>query len=416
MERALLVTVVRAGREAWTEQESALELWDLASSCGLEPIGQLTARVQRPNSKYFIGSGKAEEIAASAAAAKAGVVVFGWDLSGAQQRNLEEVIGRKTINRTQLILDVFARRARSLEGKLQVELAQLNYLLPRLAGKGIYLSQQAGGIGTRGPGETKLEMDRRRIRDRIRHLAGEVKKVGGQRERHRAKRAESGVPTAALVGYTNAGKSTLFNALTGAGVRQEERMFTTLDPTVRKVVLPGGQNILLVDTVGFLHLLPHDLIDAFKATLEEVSEADVLIHVLDAAKPNARKLEASVLGVLEELRLGDRKRITALNKTDNFPDAETRARVAAFWPDGVLISAKRGDGLEALLARVADALKDRVEEAEFLLPYRSKWVSRIHDHAEVLEQDNRAEGVYFRVRLNRLTAASLKKRIGAESL
>ena len=413
MEKALLVTVLRSdGAESWGEEEASAELWDLAGSCGLEPVGAATARIRRVHPRFFVGSGKVQEIFRLCGRLEADVVLFGSDLSNSQQRNLEEEVRQKTIDRTQLILDVFARRARSVEGKLQVELAQLNYLLPRLGGKGIYLSRLGGGIGTRGPGEQKLEMDRRRIRDRIRHLREGLEKLELRRGTYRRTRAEGGIPTATLVGYTNAGKSTLFNALTGAGVAAESRMFTTLDPTVRRITLPGRRKLLLVDTVGFLHLLPHHLIDAFKATLEEVTTADLLVHVIDASNPNAPRLERAVTQVLGSLGAGRKPGVTVLNKSDRLKENPALSEeVRRRWPDGVLVSALRRDGLETLLGRIAAELGGRWVEAEYFLPHDSKWLARIYEWGEVLRRENREEGIAVLARLPLEAAGYLQERL-----
>ena len=286
MEKALLVTIkIESEKNNWPLEDTAYELEELASASGAEVMNNITCICDKPTPNFFIGRGKCEEIAFLCQAENIDMVIFSHDLSGTQQRNLEEVIGCKTIDRTQLILDIFARQAKSPEGKMQVELAQLEYLMPRLVGKGVMLSRLGGGIGTRGPGEQKLEVDRRKIRKRIDKLKDELKHLMLHRQRLRKKRQENSVPAVALVGYTNAGKSTLINALTGTSQYVQDSLFTTLDPASKGMHLANGERIVISDTVGFLQNLPHNLIEAFKATLEEVVEADLLIHVLDVAHP-----------------------------------------------------------------------------------------------------------------------------------
>ncbi|MBF0253745.1 MAG: GTPase HflX, partial [Candidatus Omnitrophica bacterium] len=316
-ERALVVTVVFPDPERlWEPEDFSKELERLALSAGTEVAGAVILRPKEPHPKTLIGQGHAENLRDAAQRARADTVVLGAELTASQQRNLEEIIGAKTIDRTQLILDIFARRARSVEGQIQVELAQLTYLLPRLVGQGIILSRLGGGIGTRGPGEQKLETNRRRIRERIAHLKKDLKRVAGRRERTRAKRRLGLMPVGAVVGYTNAGKSTLFNALTGASVISRNQLFSTLDPTVRKIRLEDHEEVLLVDTVGFLHSLPHHLIEAFKATLEEVTQADFLVHVIDASHPRSEVLEQAAYEVLEAIGSSQKPTLMILNKMD----------------------------------------------------------------------------------------------------
>src|SRR3989338_720490 len=290
MEKALLVTIkLKSEADNWKIEDIALELEELVFTSGAEVVDNITCLSEKPTANFFIGSGKAEELAFLCQEQDIDTVVFSHNLSGTQQRNLEETIGKKTIDRTQLILDIFARHAKSPEGKMQVELAQLQYLLPRLIGKGIILSRLGGGIGTSGPGEQKLEVDRRRIRKRIDKLKSDLKQFSLHRLTMKKKRRENAIPTVALVGYTNAGKSTLLNALTSANQVISGSLFTTLDPLSKSLVLPNGEHIVISDTVGFLHGLPHHLIEAFKATLEEVIDADLLIHVLNKTPPVLKK-------------------------------------------------------------------------------------------------------------------------------
>jgi GTP-binding protein HflX len=322
------------------------ELGLLARSAGARVVGSVIQDRARKDPATLIGRGKVEEVARRAEETRADVLMFDDELSPAQQRNLEDMAGRKTIDRTQLILDIFARRARTREGRLQVELAQLDYLLPRLAGKGVLLSRLGGGIGTRGPGETKLETDRRRIRQRIQSVKREIERVRRNRHTRREARQRAATPLVALVGYTNAGKSTLFSALTRAETEVSDQLFMTLDPLVRRASLGGGRYVLLVDTVGFIQKLPHGLVAAFRATLEEVREADLLLHVMDASADDFDAREAAVESVLQEIGAAERPRLAVLNKADQ---AGERARtLQAARPGSVVLSARTGDGLDQL--------------------------------------------------------------------
>ncbi len=320
LERTLLVTVHldthRREPSPWSPEDEAAELRELAVAAGCEVAGEAIARRHTPVAGTFLGSGKIEELAAEAARCRARTVVISRELSPAQQRNLEELLGVKTLDRTQLILDIFAQRAQSQEGQVQVELAQLAYLLPRLVGKGIALSRLGGGIGTRGPGEQKLEMDRRRIRERMTRLRRDLEQLERRREAIRLRRREAAIPVIALIGYTNAGKTTLLNRLTGAEAVARNQLFTTLDPLARRLRLPGGTAVIVTDTVGFLHHLPHHLIEAFKATLEEARDATLVLHVLDAAQPRAMEHATAVDEVRRELGLDARPTLTVLNKCD----------------------------------------------------------------------------------------------------
>lgn len=324
-------------------------------SAGATVVGTLIQERKKPDPATLVGRGKVEELAEASERAGAHVVVFDEELSPAQQRNIEQGVGRKTVDRTQLILDIFARRARTREGRLQVELAQLDYLLPRLSGKGTLLSRLGGGIGTRGPGETKLETDRRRIRQRIRAVRREIDKVRRARRTRREARERADIPVVALVGYTNAGKSTLFNALTQADAVAAEALFITLDPLVRRARLGQGSDVLMVDTVGFIQKLPHALVAAFRATLEEVVAADLLLHVMDASAEDLDDREAAVYRVLGEIGAGERVRIDVLNKVDRLP-AVRRTFLGEARPGAVLVSARTGDGLDALRTVVAGRL------------------------------------------------------------
>jgi GTP-binding protein HflX len=352
MQKVLTVTVELGKESEWTPEERARELRELAYSLGAETVSEFIVRREKADPALYIGKGKLEEIAAAAAQIGASSVIFNNDLSGTQQRNLERSIGKKVIDRTQLILGIFARRARSNEGKTQVELAQLLYMLPRLTGKGVELSRLGGGIGTVGPGEQKLEIDRRRIRERISRLKAELEKLRSRRGMMRKKRRRFSLPTIAIIGYTNAGKSTLLNALTSSDVTVEDKLFSTLDPTVRKCALPDGREALFVDTVGFIDALPHNLVEAFKATLEEVAESDMLLHVVDISHPKAKQQAGAVYKVLEEIGARCKRVVTALNKADKMTDAATLKSAAAAFPDAVPISALKREGLDRLMHKV----------------------------------------------------------------
>lgn len=369
MERALLVTIkLRSEKGAWQLEDSAEELEELTSACGAEVVDNITCVCDRPTANLFIGKGKTEELGLIAQEKAIDTLIFSHDFSGTQQRNLEEVIGKKTIDRTQLILDIFARRAKSPEGKMQVELAQLQYLLPRLAGKGIMLSRLGGGIGTRGPGEQKLEVDRRRIRKRIDRLNEDLRHLSLHRLTMRKKRKENAVPTVALVGYTNSGKSTLLNTLTNASQVVCDSLFTTLDPLYKNLQLPNGENIIVSDTVGFLHNLPHYLIEAFKATLEEVKEADLLIHVLDISNSRVYAQAKSVFEVLKELQADQKPMITALNKIDLLDDQVWLSRLKADFVNPVAISAKFKQDLDLLLERIQENFSSRMLNLKVIIP------------------------------------------------
>jgi len=331
------------------------ELGLLARSAGARVVGRLIQERKRRDPATLIGRGKVEELVRLSEEKDANLLLFDDELSPAQQRNLEEAVGRKTLDRTQLILDIFARRARTREGRLQVELAQLDYLLPRLTGKGVMLSRLGGGIGSRGPGETKLETDRRRIRDRIRSVRREIEKLRRERGTRREGRQRGAAPVVALVGYTNAGKSTLFNALTQAEAVVSDQLFVTLDPLVRRVRLGAGRSVLLVDTVGFIQKLPHQLVAAFRATLEEVVGADLLLHVTDASAEDVEQRERAVEAVLGQIGGAARPRIVVLNKSDCIVPGRAAALLDA-RPGAILVSARTGEGLEALKTALATRL------------------------------------------------------------
>ena len=359
-------------------EESLAELRTLAESAGARVVGEILQRRERLDPATLVGAGKLEEITGAAASVNADVLLFDHDLSPSQQRNIEKVVHRRVIDRTQLILDIFARHARTREGQLQVELAQLQYLLPRLAGRGVEMSQLGGGIGTRGPGETQLETDRRKIYRRVRHVEQQLENVRRIRAQQRQRRESAPVATVALVGYTNAGKSTLFNALTRAGVLSSPKMFATLDPTIRGVDLPSKRKVLLSDTVGFIRSLPHTLVSAFRATLEEVQRASLILHVSDASSRLSAEQDAQVEIVLKELEAEKKPRLRVMNKVDLL-DEEVTASLMADAAHGdsrlegktLYVSAVEGTGLNRLLERI-DAMieEDPVSRVHLRVPQK----------------------------------------------
>jgi len=360
-------------------EESLAELRSLAESAGATVSGEILQRRDRLDPATLIGAGKLEEIAGAAASVNADLLLFDHDLSPSQQRNIERIVHRRVIDRTQLILDIFARHARTREGQLQVELAQLQYLLPRLTGRGIEMSQLGGGIGTRGPGETQLETDRRKIYRRIRHVEQQLESVRRIRAQQRQRRESVPVATVALVGYTNAGKSTLFNALTRAGVLSSPKMFATLDPTIRAVTLPSKRKVLLSDTVGFIRSLPHTLVSAFRATLEEVQRASLILHVSDASSRLSAEQDAQVEIVLKELEAEKKSRLRVMNKIDLLDEEVAEALINEARRDearrdgsaAIYVSAVEGAGLDHLLARI-DAMieEDRVSRVHLRIPQK----------------------------------------------
>lgn len=348
-ERAILVGVQTNNISRIQLEESLQELSVLSHTAGAFVTGVVTQNLSKPNPKYFIGEGKVHEIAEMVSNNEVDLVIFDDDLTPSQQRNLEDVFGAKVIDRTALILDIFASRARSREGKIQVELAQLNYLLPRLTGKGVLMSRLGGGIGTRGPGETKLEIDRRRIRERISKLKRELEVVRRTRELHRKKRETYHIPVVSLVGYTNSGKSTLFNYLTKANVLTEDKLFATLDPTTRLVKLNGVHKFFLIDTVGFIRKLPHQLVESFKATFEEIVRSDLLIIVVDASSPVFEEHIKVVMKTLSEVNASQLPQIIAFNKIDIVQNIEYIIRIVETYGNSVIISAKTGAGIDKLI-------------------------------------------------------------------
>jgi GTP-binding protein HflX len=388
------------------EELEAYELEELTRSAGALVVGRLVQRSPSTDPRYLIGSGKAMELREACRRQAVDMAVFNAELTPAQTEHLEALLGVKVIDRTQLILDIFAQRARSREGQLQVELAQLRYLLPRLTGQGTLLSRLGGGIGTRGPGETKLEVDRRRIRHRIRMLEREIAQVARTRSVHRARRLREAVPLVALVGYTNAGKSTVFNALTGAGVDARDRLFATLDPTIRYVTLPHKTTIALSDTVGFVRRLPHALVAAFKATLEEVRHAHCLVHIIDRSHPEWQVQTKAVERVLDELNVAATPRVTVYNKLDRVTESVLHTgtqRADAPQGDGqtvVRLSALTGEGLGDLIDAIEKAVTAGLARYRLTIPAdRGDLFAQLHAHGRVLRSVPGQSGITMDVEL-----------------
>ncbi len=395
MEKALLVTC-KIGKGGWELEDTAQELRSLATSTDALVSDEVLCTRPVPTPDFFIGKGKVEEIANQCREKGAEVVIFGNDLTATQQRNLEEQLSRKVIDRTQLILDIFAKRAKSTEGKVQVELAQLLYLLPRLSGKGTLLSRLGGGIGTRGPGEQKLEVDRRRIRQRIARLREELESLRYRRTTVRKKRLDLPVSTIAIIGYTNVGKSSLFNRLTQSHEISEERLFSTLDPVARKCVLANHQRVIFLDTVGFLHDLPHHLIESFQATLEEVTEAEILLHLLDVTHPRVKEQAEAVYQVLHDLGVRDKPVLTCLNKIDGRVAPYRLKRLQRDYPDSIPLSARTGEGVELLLERIMKTLQGHLTKILVFLPHdKMGYLELIYSQGIVTKREDRAEGVYL---------------------
>lgn len=392
-------------------EQSLDELEKLAKTAGAVIVGRMLQKKSRPDTATYIGSGKAETLSLDCQARDADLVIVDDELSGIQTRNLEEILrGVKVLDRTALILDIFAQRAQSREGRLQVELAQMAYQLPRLLGHGVSMSRLGGGIGTRGPGETRLEMDRRRIRRRMSDLRREIEELGSQRSLRRARREKNKVPVVALVGYTNAGKSTLLNALSGADVLAEDKLFATLDPVVRTVKLPGGGEFLLVDTVGFISKLPHALVDAFRSTLEEALLADVLVIVSDGASDEMFHQHDVVLDVLNELGAGDRPVIDVINKVDLI-------RQMPQWPGALPVSAKTGQGLDALLSAIRKKLRGVSRPLRALIPYaQGGLLAELHSEAKVISETYTDTGIAVEAMADEQLYGRLQRKLGEKAL
>lgn len=401
-EQALLVALDTGEYDA---QASLDELAELTRTAGAEPAFFLTQKRPAPDTATCLGSGMAEEAADLVKREELDLAIFDRELSPTQIRNLEELFGVRVIDRTTLILDIFAQRARSREGKLQVELAQLRYLLPRLGGKGTALSRLGGGIGTRGPGETKLETDRRHIRRRISGLKAQLEEVEAGRELIQRRRQKAGTVTVALVGYTNAGKSTLMNQLTQAGVLAEDKLFATLDPTARALKLPCGKTVMLIDTVGLIRRLPHHLVEAFKSTLEQAATADILLNICDASSPEAGEHLRVTQDLLEELGAAGHPVIPVLNKWDAVTDPELAIRL----PGAVRISALKGEGIDRLLEAIEANLPEKTFQVELLLPFaKSGLAARLREEGAVLREEYVAEGLRISARVDQRLFAQVK--------
>ncbi len=396
----------------WSVEDSLDELGALALTAGAHVVGKLTQRMRHPDTATYIGKGRVQELCELERASVFDLVIFDDELSPSQQRNLEKQLQARVIDRTALILDIFAQHAHTREGRLQVELAQLEYRLPRLAGYSSELSRQGGGsrsagpggaggaIGVRGPGETRLEMDRRRIRGRISDLREEIEMVSEQRKTHRRRRTSQAMPVIALVGYTNSGKSTLFNALTDAGVLAENKLFATLDPTTRHIVLPNNQEALLTDTVGFIQKLPTKLIAAFRATLEEMIDADLLLEVVDIVSENAIEQSETVNDILGALDAATKPRVTALNKVDLLEDSSEID--ITLYPNAVPLSALCQTGLDDLRTKLAEVLANSMEVVQVTLPYeKSELVELFHRRGHVLREEHNPEGTLLEGKLPR---------------
>ena len=407
-EKACLAGCYPSSRDRERAEESLAELAALAEAAGARVLARILQERPNPDPATFVGRGKVEELRALVETLALDLIVFDDELSPGQQRNLENRTECKILDRTQLILDIFSRRARTREGKLQVELAQLTYLLPRLVGKGTLLSRLGAGIGTRGPGETRLEMDRRRIRSRLALLRREIDRVGLHRRQQRSKRQGIPVPVVALVGYTNAGKSTLFNALTEAGALESRQLFSTLDPLLRRVTLPNRLEMVLSDTVGFVRKLPHDIVAAFRATLEEVRESDLLLHVIDVSSARWKEQASAVEEVLRELTAQNKPAINVYNKADLLPAGTNPAGLTG--TNGVLVSARTGFGLKELEGLIALELESFTIRLELKVPYdRAGLLSRLHDQGRIKAKSFENDGVLLEVEVPRSAVRSLRE-------
>ncbi|HCU25652.1 MAG TPA: GTPase HflX [Deltaproteobacteria bacterium] len=402
-ERAVLVGIRHPGQSSLEARESLFELERLVHTAGARVVAATHQEIKKIEPSTYIGKGKLHEIGELVVRHQADTVVFDEDLTPGQNRNLEKALRRKVVDRTGLILDIFAQHAKSKEGKLQVELAQSLYLLPRLVGQWEHFGRLGGGIGTRGPGETQLEVDRRRVRERLFRIRRQLQRVEQSRHLHRRKREGVPLPTVAMVGYTNAGKSTLMNRLTGAGVLVEDKLFATLDPTVRRLSLPLGREVLLSDTVGFIRKLPHALVEAFKATFEEVRAADLLLHVIDASYPTWQEQKQVVESVLKELRLLEKPRIEVYNKIDLLGASAANGQ-------GARISARSGFGIQDLMNRIEEHLNEGFKTFQLKIPYargdRLEWLYRV---GEVQARQDEEDGVMMQVSLAPDDAGRLRK-------
>ncbi len=410
MEKALLVAFQLASGKRIEVENSSSELARLVDTAGGKVVKKVFQKRAAIDPATYIGGGKAEEIAGICAVENISAVIFDDELSPGQQRNLEKILGTRVIDRTRLILDIFARRARTREGRLQVELAQLKYLQPRLGGKGLSLSQQAGGIGARGPGEKKLEVDQRKIRDRISLLEKEIGKIQSQRQKQRQKREEVPLPVVALIGYTNSGKSTFLNALVKtSAVYADDKLFATLDPTTRRVTLPGGQKVLFTDTVGFIQKLPHQLVAAFRATLEEVKEADLLLHIVDVSNAFWKEQMDTVNKVLRELEIINKPVFVVYNKIDL---VDRQKLIALKKEQGLLISAINGQGIDFLLTKISKYFQRNLSLFKFYLPYEKiGLLGYIYERGKVDEEKYGEKGLSLKVWLDSKNINIIKNKI-----
>ena len=397
LERAVLVVVNQDESE---DEIVENELEGLCEAAGVEPVATIRQRLDRPYKGTFVGSGKVDEVTALANESEADLVLIDGEVSGIQQRNLEESFGRKVIDRTQLILDIFARRARTKEGMLQVELAQLTYMMPKLMSVYTKFERQKGGIGMRGPGETKLESDRRMVRDRISKLRHEIEDVKRIRDQHRASRRKHPFPFASIVGYTSAGKSTLMNRLAGTELLADAMPFATLDPTTRKIDLPDGYALYLTDTVGFIRNLPTHLVAAFRSTLEEVTHSDFVLHLVDVSTPAWEVQRDAVMETLGQLDAADKPMITVFNKIDALDEPHLAVDLVAEWPNSVAISARTGKGMDDLMRLVRKQVQSLLGEVRALVPYsESSMVQDCYDFGRVHKVDYREDGIYVEAEL-----------------
>ena len=415
LEQVVLVGVWTEGT-AWQAERSLVELARLAETAGAQVLEGLIQRRDRPDPATYIGSGKAQELRRVVVATGADTVICDGELTPGQLRHLEDVVKVKVVDRTWLILDIFAQHARSKAGRAQVSLAQMEYLLPRLRGWGESLSRQAGGraggatggVGTRGPGETKIETDRRRIRDQMSVLRKQLKEMERVRRTQRSGRRRSGTPAVAIAGYTNAGKSSLLNRLTGAGVLVEDELFATLDPTVRRLELPSGRACTVADTVGFVRHLPHHLVEAFRSTLEEVTEADLVLHVVDGSDAEPEEQMSAVRAVLSEIGAGNLPELIVINKCD-MADPMDIARLRRQEPDAVIVSARTGEGIPELLAALDARLPHPEVDIDLVVPYdRGDLIAQAHERGEVIAEEHLADGTRLKARVSPELAARLQ--------
>ena len=397
-ERVFMVGVQLKADNAWCVEESMDELSELVTTAGAIVVGRGSQRLDKFNAATFIGPGKAKEFSVECKESNVDTVVFDEELNPAQGRNLEKIFECKILDRTALILDIFSQRAQTREGKLQVELAQLNHLLPRLTRFWTHLSRQKGGIGMRGgDGESQLEVDRRKVRERIGKIQRDLDLVMRNRDVQRTGRKRNQWPLGSMVGYTNAGKSTLFNAITGASTLSEDKLFATLDPTTRRLKLPTNQNVLLSDTVGFIRKLPHDLIDAFKATLEEVIEADLLLHIVDVSSPYAEEQIEAVNLVLKDLGVEEKRTLMIFNKVDRISSSGLSKRFTDQYSNSIAVSAKTGEGFDELMAELSKQLRPIRQMVGISIPHsKSDIIARLHEVGQVLERNYDGDEAMFK--------------------